>query len=141
LPFVPQLDGPWSLQRPRGSGLSAATITQCPGEAASAQVLQVPVQAFSQHTPSTQKPDAHSPAPPHVKPSGLGPQVLLAWQTAPSSQSWFPLQTLVQAPFWHRPGWQFWTPGGRQVPRPSQVPAVFSRFPVHDGARQSVSRA
>jgi hypothetical protein len=36
---------------------------------------------------------------------------------------------------------QLWTPGGRHVPRPSQVPAVFRRSPLHEGAAQTVSAA
>ncbi len=41
----------------------------------------------------------------------------------------------------HWYGVQFWTPCGRQVPSPSQVPAVFRRVPLQMGARQTVSAA
>lgn len=34
-----------------------------------------------------------------------------------------------------------WTPGIRQVPSPSQVPAVFTRFPLQVGGTQTVSAA
>ncbi len=86
LPLVPQDAAPLSWQAPRGSTLSAATIKQWPGEVASAQYEQVPVQALSQQTPSTQNPEAHSVEPPQVKPSGFGPQVPF-WQMVPVSQS------------------------------------------------------
>ncbi len=139
LPFVPHAAAPLSLHSPRGSTLSAATVRQRPGEPGNAQEWQVPVQAVSQHTPSTQNPEAHSAAPPHGNPGGFGPQVLF-WQIAPSSQSVSVSQDFVQAPAAQRNGWQFWTLGARQDPSPSQVPAVFSRFPVQLGIRHCVSR-
>jgi hypothetical protein len=40
-----------------------------------------------------------------------------------------------------RKGQQFCTPGARQVPTPSQVPAVSRREPAHDGGEQIVSAA
>ena len=52
----------------------------------------------------------------------------------PRSQSFTVWHAFVQAPSTQRNGWQSWTPGARQVPSPSQVPAVLSRLPVHDGA-------
>jgi hypothetical protein len=100
----------------------------------------VPVQAVSQHTPSTQKPDAHSAVVVQGKPGGLGPQVLF-WQMAPSSQSWSVSHDFVQAPAAQRNGWQFWTLGARQAPSPSQVPAVLRWLPVQLGIRHWVSRA
>jgi hypothetical protein len=41
----------------------------------------------------------------------------------------------------HLYGQQFCTPGARQVPEPSQVPAVSRRVPAHDGGEQIVSAA
>jgi hypothetical protein len=50
-------------------------------------------------------------------------------------------QCATQASFSHWKGSQVCTPCGRQVPRPSQVPAVFSRSPLQEGVRQTVSAA
>jgi hypothetical protein len=61
-------------------------------------------------------------------------------QAMPLSQSAFVVQVFVHAPLTHRKGWQLCTPGSRQVPRPSQVPAVFSWLPEHEGVRHCVSR-
>jgi hypothetical protein len=51
------------------------------------------------------------------------------------------MQRAIQAPSLQRYGAHGWTPGGRQAPVPLQVPAVFSRSPLHDGATQIVSGA
>jgi hypothetical protein len=86
--------------------LSAATFKQKPGEVGSAQYWQVPLQALSQQTPSTQKLLAHSPAPWQLAPIGLGPQVILAvLQAAPTgSQSSEVSHDVVQAPLTQRNG-------------------------------------
>jgi hypothetical protein len=120
--------------------VSAATVEQVPGEVGSAQDWQVPVQAVVQQTPSTQKLLAHSLGAAHWAPGGFGPQVLLM-QAVPVSQSATVSHTFVQTPSAQRKGWQSCTPGGRQVPSPSQVPAVLRRLPVQDEARHCVSLA
>ena len=74
------------MQTPRGSVLPAATVKQWPGEVARLQLRHAPVQAFSQQTPSTHCPVAHSLPPAQVNPSGFGPQVP-ATQAVPVSQS------------------------------------------------------
>jgi hypothetical protein len=118
---------------------------QKPGEVGSAQYWQVPLQALWQQTPSTQKLLEHSLAARQLAPIGFGPQVIVPLvpgrQAVPTSQSSTDWHDLVQAPSTQRKGWQSCTPGGRHLPRPSQVPAVFSRLPVHDGSRHWVSRA
>jgi hypothetical protein len=60
------------------------------------------------------------------------------WPLTQSASVW---QWLAQAPSTHWKGSQSCTPGARQEPLPSQVPAVLSRSPLHDGATQTVSRA
>ena len=50
-------------------------------------------------------------------------------------------QWLTQALFSQRYGTQFSIPCARQVPSPSQVPGVFIRSQVHEGATQTVSAA
>lgn len=109
----------------RGSGLPAAMVVQRPRAAGRAQLRQGPVQALSQQTPSMHWLERHSLARVQVWPGNFGPQVLFT-QAMPLSQSAFVVQVFVHAPLTQRKGWQLCTPGSRQVPRPSQVPAVFS---------------
>jgi hypothetical protein len=124
----------------RGSAAPAAIGWQVPSAEGSAQLRQAPWQASPQQTPSTQKPLAHSPAPAQVWPFGLGPQVPLRqlWPLTQSASVW---QWLTQALSTHWNGSQSCTPGDRQAPSPSQVPAVLSRSPLHNGATQTVSAA
>jgi hypothetical protein len=65
LPLVPQVDAGCTAHIARGSGVPATTGVQWPGDDASAQLQHSPVQAPSQHRPSTQKPDRHSVPFPH----------------------------------------------------------------------------
>jgi len=125
---------------PRGSAAPAAIGWQLPSAEGSAQLRQAPWQASAQQIPSTQKPLAHSTAPAQVCPFDLGPQLPFTqlWPLAQSASVW---QRLSQALPAHWNGSQSCTPGDRQVPRPSQVPAVLSRSPLHDGATQTVSGA
>src|SRR5690349_4404250 len=58
-PFVPHESACASLQTPCASGSPAATFEHVPFLPATAQETQAPVQAESQHTPSTQLPNAH----------------------------------------------------------------------------------
>jgi hypothetical protein len=99
---------------------------------------QAPWQGSAQHTPSTQKVLAHSVPFTHDCPFCLGPQ-LPATQACPAWQSASVVHFVLQAPAAHLKGAQARTPGGRQTPLPSQVPAVFRRSPAHVGAWQIVS--
>jgi hypothetical protein len=82
---------------PRGSLVGpAATSVQWPGELVRLQLRQAPVQALSQHTPSTHWFEAHSLEAAQMCPRGLGPQLPLV-QAAGGSQSASTLQVLVQA--------------------------------------------
>lgn len=72
-PSLPQLLGPWSAHPPLGSLVPDATARQRPACPLRRQEKQVDVQAFSQQTPSAQKFDAHSPAPPQACPRGFLP--------------------------------------------------------------------
>jgi hypothetical protein len=138
--LVPQEAAPWSVQILWGSSAPATTAVQWPREDSSEQLLHGLVQASAQQTPSTQKLLMHSAAPPQGWPRPLRPQ-LPAMQTLPMLQSSSPAQTPRQAPAAHRYGGQSWMPGLRQVPRPSQVPAVLRRSPLQEGATQTVSAA
>jgi hypothetical protein len=138
--LVPQLAAPLSTQTLRGSAAPAGTDAHLPIDDGSAQLRQAPWQASAQQTPSTQKPLTHSLAAAHGCPSGFGPQ-LPSWQICPVTQSASLAQWAMQAPSTHRYGAQPRTPGGRQRPMPSHVPAVFRRSPLHDGATQTVSAA
>jgi hypothetical protein len=56
VPSEPQLDGLSVGQAARGSIASAGTSAQVPSSPGNAQLLQLPSQALSQQTPSTQRP-------------------------------------------------------------------------------------
>jgi hypothetical protein len=71
VPSVPQVEAPWSAQAPCGSGASAATAAQRPGELAMLQARQVPQLSLSQQTPSVQEPVMHSVLRTHFDPIGL----------------------------------------------------------------------
>ena len=111
-----------------------------PRDDASAQLRHAPPHASLQHTPSVQKPDAQSVPFVHVPPGFLSPQ-LWATQAMPATQSASVVHVGLQAPDTQRYGVQSCTPGGLHVPTPSQVPAVSSLSPAHDGRTQIVSAA
>lgn len=122
----------------------------CPGELGKEQLWQAPVQAVSQHTPSTQWFDAHCAEVLHTDPSGFGPQDPLASQVKGATQSASLLQmfthasvapAMAAAPGAHMKGAQLRNPGGWQIPCPSHVPAVFSMLPEQLGATQVISAA
>jgi len=62
------------------------------------QVMQVPLQAFSQQTPSTQKPLWQAPAPPQAAPFASCGTQLPFEQKLPELQSALPTQILRQLP-------------------------------------------
>ena len=142
--LVPQVLAPWSTQVLVGSGEPAATLVQVPADAASAHDRQAPVQALLQQKPWAQKVDWHSLPAVHGWPFSLGPHVPFT-QARPVSQSALVLHVLGQAPapfvVTQRNGLQFWIPCGRQVPSPSQVPAVLSFAPLQVGVMHWVSAA
>ncbi len=110
-----------------------------PGDDGSAQLRQAPVHALSQHTPSTQLPFSHCGPVVQLWPSFLSPHVPLR-QLLSVSQSPSLWQLSVQAPLAQRNGEQLLRLAVRQVPRPSQVRAVFTLFPAQLGFSHSVSR-
>jgi hypothetical protein len=75
LPSVPQVEAACATQVRRGSAAPAGTSEQTPIADASAQVRHAPVHAFSQHTPSTQKPLVQSAALVHASPLPFVPQL------------------------------------------------------------------
>jgi|SRR5665213_881046 len=86
VPSRPQLDGPDTGQALDTRGAEpAGTKAQMPGELGALQDLQVPVQALLQHTSSTQKPLAQSPAQPHAIPLALCMSPVLLQATDPPS--------------------------------------------------------
>jgi len=101
LPLVPQVLAPWSWQTFRVSSAPAAKFVQRPFDEVRAQLRQLPWQAFSQQTPSTQKFDAHSVLAAQPWPNCLGPQ--LAWtQVWPATQSLSWVQVALHAPLMQR---------------------------------------
>ena len=97
-PFVPHVVAPWSAQTPFESTAPAASGVQWPIVEASAQLLHAPSHLPSQHTPSAQKPEAHSL--PFVQ---FAPFIF--WPQLPFTHCWPLAQSLVcvqaskQAPF------------------------------------------
>jgi hypothetical protein len=138
--LVWQLAAPASWQLARGSALPAGIIVHFPSVPISAQLRQPPAHEFSQQTPSMHWSDLHSLPFAHGCPFCLGPQLPLT-QLLPTSQSASLWQVPVQAPDAQRKGAQSCSPGARQLPRPSQVPAVFSLLLEQVGARQTVPSA
>ena len=85
--------------------MPAAIGVHRPSVAASAQLRHAPVHAWSQQTPSTQWPCAHSLDAWHGWPFCLGPQVLFT-QAIPVSQSALVVHDVVHAPVAQRNGLQ-----------------------------------
>jgi hypothetical protein len=100
--------------------------------------MQAPAQAFSQQTPSTQKPLWQSPFPPQVVPStSCGTQAPFE-QKLPPVQSVLLLQALRQVPVPQTYGSQGVFAPVRQVPPPSQVWADVSVEPEQVSGPQFV---
>lgn len=72
VPSRPQDAEPSSAHSPRGS-VPGAAGTQVPARSGMAQDMQVPEQALSQQSPSTQNPLSHWAAAVHGAPFGVGP--------------------------------------------------------------------
>jgi hypothetical protein len=96
-PSVPQVEGSWVAHIMCGSSLPAGTGVQAPSEEGSLQLRHAPTQAFSQHTPSTQKLFTHSLAAPQGRPLGFLPQ-LPSMHALPATQSASTVQRLLHAP-------------------------------------------
>jgi hypothetical protein len=137
LPLLPQPGAPESLHIWRTSIPPAGTIVHLPSEPGRLQLRQAPVQAFSQQMPSTHWLDLQSLACLQVWPFCFGPQLFFT-QLMPVSQSASLLQYPRQAPAEQANGEQFCRAGARQVPRPSQMAAMFSLFPAQLGIAQTV---
>jgi hypothetical protein len=102
-----------------------ARLAQVPaGALGDAQLLQPPVQASAQQTPSTQKPLAQSPVPPQAVPFASWGTQWPAAQWLPAVQSLFVPHVVahVVAPHMYAPHDEV-APGGWQVPAPSQARA------------------
>lgn len=140
MPLFWQPAAPSSVQVARGSALPAETIVHLPSDPTSAQLRHPPVQALSQQILSTHSPDLHSLACAHGCPFCFGPQLCLT-QLIPGAQSLSVEQTVVHAAAVgsHTNGVQSCRPGMRQAPIPSQVAAMSSTLPEHDGRRQTVA--
>src|SRR5262245_42245166 len=81
LPLVWHEAAVMSLQTPRGSLLPATIGVHLPSAEDSAQLRHAPVQAVSQHTPSTQWVERHSEFAEHARPGSFGPH-------SPMTQAW-----------------------------------------------------
>lgn len=101
LPLVPQVAGPMSMHRARGSAAPMADTVHLPMLPARLQLRQAPVQAVLQQTPSTHCWLWQSPFTAHFWPSSLGPQLPLT-QATPSAQSALPVHFELHAPLAQR---------------------------------------
>jgi len=108
---------------------------------APAHALHVPVQAVSQHTPSTQLPLAHSGPAPHTVPFAFGATHTVPMQAPPGAQSLFDAHVVlhVVAPHAYAPHDVGLAAG--QLPAPSQVRAGVCVVPLHDSLPQLVPAA
>jgi len=136
VPSVPQVAAVASGHWFRGSA-PLGTLVQAPGVPASAQDLQVPVQAVRQQTPCSQKPELHSPAPPQAAPGGFRPQ-LLVLQTLGDAQSLALEHVVLHAPVPQAYGAQLDVVAAWQVPVPLQLRAFVNVVPVHVAAAHCV---
>jgi hypothetical protein len=126
------------LHVPRGSALPAGVGVHLPSVAGRVQLRHAPVQALSQHTPSTQFPLMQSAFALHALPSLILPHDLLM-QACPASHSLSARHEVLHSPATHRLGLQLATPGGLHVPTPSQTPARLRRTaPAQVGMTQTV---
>jgi hypothetical protein len=84
LPVAPHDEAPLSTHTARGSTAFMSTGQQVPPRPGRAHETQPPAHATLQHTPSAQKPDAHSVPILHVAPFIFLPQLPLThcWPTA-----------------------------------------------------------
>jgi hypothetical protein len=119
-PSVPQLEAPWSTQRPRGSELPSTMLPQWPSDPDSTQEVHVPAQAESQQTPCAQNVDWHSLPSAHVLPSPLRPHEPFV-QTAGDAQSASVVQAALHTAAPHSNGKHELAAGVTHAPWPSQV--------------------
>jgi len=143
---VPQVDA--AVIGQRASNVVAATFEQTPSVVAPGklQALHFAWQALAQHTPCSQKPVAHSLAPPHATPLALSTHAL-PLQVAGETQSvellvceQLVLQTPLVVSHANDPG-QVPVVAAAQVPAPSQVRCVVKVAPLHVPAAQTVAAA
>ena len=118
----------------------AGTGEQVPVVPASAQDMQVPVQAALQQTPCAQKLDTQDAAEVQGAPGGSLPQ-LPPVQTLGDTQSALVVQVALHAAVPQTNGSHMAVVAFRQVPAPSQVRAGVSVDPVHEAAPQVVPAA
>jgi hypothetical protein len=99
LPFVPQLEAPWSLQNDEGAAVPGATDEQAPVPDR-LHAWQLGQDIEPQQTPSTQLPLMHWPPVVHSKPFRLSAQLIVPavpWQVNGAKQSPSPAQVVLHA--------------------------------------------
>lgn len=136
-PSLPQLPAPSSAHWSSGSW-PPGTAVHAPALPASAQEVQVPLQAVLQQTPCAHCPLAHSVAPPHAVPRGFNPHEPFT-QTLGAVQSPSCMQVALQAAASPQVnGAQLRVVAGLHFPAPSQVRTLVSVLPVQLPATQVV---
>jgi hypothetical protein len=134
---VPQVETACVAHSPSGSRL-ATMASQKPTRPDWVHLSQVPLHAPSQHTPSAQKPDAHSVDTLQFVPCAFL-QTPIA-QLKPLAQSPVPEHVTRHRPVVdsHASGEHEALPRSTHAPSPSQVSASDETVPAHDAATHSV---
>jgi hypothetical protein len=99
LPFVPQVDAPWSAQNEVGAAVPAATGAHVPLPER-LQAWQPPQLGCPQQTPSTQLPLMHWPPCVQARPFFLSAQLMapgVPWHVKGARQSPSPVQEILHA--------------------------------------------
>jgi hypothetical protein len=137
LPSVPQLEAAEAVHSLRGLVPGSANL-HVPTLFVALQVEQVPLQAVSQQTPSTQWPLPQSLASSHTVPFVSTGTQAVATQWLPAAQSVFARHDVAHEAAPHAYAPHDWSIDNPQVPAPSQVRAVVNVETLHDAATQIV---
>ena len=139
-PSLPQEVAVSAVQSLRTSVPETAGV-HCPRVPTPPQVMQAPLQAFSQQTPSTQKPLWQSPVEPQAVPFVSCATQCPPEQKLPVVQSLFEVHEVAQDVEPHMYGAQEAVVAARQVPAPSHVRGSVSVEPLHVSLVQPVPAA
>jgi hypothetical protein len=140
MPSRPQVDAASAAHSLRGS-VPALAGMQAPSAPVALQVMQRPVHAVWQHTPSTQKFELHSPALVQAAPFGKSPEQVPFEQNELAMQSPLSLQRVAQRPPAQTYGSHAFVVAGRHAPSPSQVRCELSTPATQLSGAQAVPAA
>jgi hypothetical protein len=126
---------PQARRAPCGAPRTGEQVPRLPGLS---HASHWPVQAALQHTPSTQKPVAHSAEVVHICPGGMRATQRPSRQKNPLTQSASLRHVVKHSVGPHTKGAQVVRCGVPQLPRPSQKACEVATPSVHDAAAQEV---